>query len=205
MYITLNHSRAYISSSDLKIQLFSIFRFYINKIIILKKSTEKYYNTPWPATVMMKQQLGTDTVAHIIGPRPPPPPPLENRCATCNYKRNCSPVLKTDIRQHCLPLHARNSALQNPQQLLYHYTLQWSTTQHQRHKKKKINWKPYYCTQKYKVFQIWPGQTVTCSHTNRPGHIWTTLYLCCDVIKWRFVYRIYVENILSEIYFKIYA
>jgi hypothetical protein len=30
---------------------------------------------------------------------------------------------------------------------------------------------------KYKVVQIWPGQTVTCLHTKRPGHIWTTLYL----------------------------
>ena len=28
----------------------------------------------------------------------------------------------------------------------------------------------------YKVVQIWPGQTVTCLHTNRPSHIWTTLY-----------------------------
>jgi hypothetical protein len=28
----------------------------------------------------------------------------------------------------------------------------------------------------YKVVQIWPGQTVTCLHTNNPGHIWTTLY-----------------------------
>jgi hypothetical protein len=27
------------------------------------------------------------------------------------------------------------------------------------------------------VVQIWPGQTVTCLHTNSPGHIWTTLYL----------------------------
>jgi hypothetical protein len=27
------------------------------------------------------------------------------------------------------------------------------------------------------VVQIWPGQTVTCLHTNRPGHIWTTLYI----------------------------
>jgi hypothetical protein len=33
-----------------------------------------------------------------------------------------------------------------------------------------------------KVVQIWPGQTVTCLHTNRPGHIWTTLYFrsVCD-------------------------
>jgi hypothetical protein len=31
-------------------------------------------------------------------------------------------------------------------------------------------------TSKYKVVQIWPGQTVTCLHTNSPGHIWTTLY-----------------------------
>ena len=30
---------------------------------------------------------------------------------------------------------------------------------------------------KYKVVQIWPGQTVTCLHTISPGHIWTTLYL----------------------------
>jgi hypothetical protein len=30
---------------------------------------------------------------------------------------------------------------------------------------------------RYKVVQIWPGQTVTCLHTNLPGHIWTTLYL----------------------------
>ena len=28
----------------------------------------------------------------------------------------------------------------------------------------------------YKVVQIWLGQTVTCLHTNSPGHIWTTLY-----------------------------
>jgi hypothetical protein len=28
----------------------------------------------------------------------------------------------------------------------------------------------------YKVVQIWPGLTVTCLHTDRPGHIWTTLY-----------------------------
>ena len=30
---------------------------------------------------------------------------------------------------------------------------------------------------KYKVVQIWPGQTVTCLHTISPGHIWTTLYI----------------------------
>jgi hypothetical protein len=30
---------------------------------------------------------------------------------------------------------------------------------------------------KYKVVQIWPGQSVTCLHTNSPGHIWTTLYM----------------------------
>jgi hypothetical protein len=30
---------------------------------------------------------------------------------------------------------------------------------------------------KYKVVQMWPWQTVTCLHTNSPGHIWTTLYL----------------------------
>jgi hypothetical protein len=29
----------------------------------------------------------------------------------------------------------------------------------------------------YNVVQIWPGQTVTCLHTNSPGHIWTTLYI----------------------------
>jgi hypothetical protein len=29
----------------------------------------------------------------------------------------------------------------------------------------------------YKVVQIWPGQTVTCLHTNRPGYIWNTFYM----------------------------
>jgi hypothetical protein len=29
----------------------------------------------------------------------------------------------------------------------------------------------------YKVVQIWPGHTVTCLHTNSPGHIWTTLHI----------------------------
>ena len=29
----------------------------------------------------------------------------------------------------------------------------------------------------YKVVQLWPGQSVTCLHTNSPGHIWTTLYV----------------------------
>jgi hypothetical protein len=39
----------------------------------------------------------------------------------------------------------------------------------------------------YKVVQIWPGKTVTCLHTNRPGHIWTTLYinsLSCWLCYW---------------------
>jgi hypothetical protein len=31
-------------------------------------------------------------------------------------------------------------------------------------------------THKYKVVQIWPGQTVTSLHTISPSHIWTTLY-----------------------------
>ena len=35
----------------------------------------------------------------------------------------------------------------------------------------------------YKVVQIWPGQTVTCLHTNRPGHIWTTLYFSAWVVR----------------------
>jgi hypothetical protein len=30
---------------------------------------------------------------------------------------------------------------------------------------------------KYKVAEIWPGQTVTCLHTNSPGHILTTFYI----------------------------
>ena len=30
---------------------------------------------------------------------------------------------------------------------------------------------------KYKVVQIWPGQTVACLHKNRLGHIWNTLYM----------------------------
>jgi hypothetical protein len=36
----------------------------------------------------------------------------------------------------------------------------------------------YECDEsKYKVVQIWQGQTVTCLHTVSPGHIWTTLYV----------------------------
>ena len=35
----------------------------------------------------------------------------------------------------------------------------------------------------YTVVQIWPGQTVICFHTNRPGHIWTTLYTTVKVRK----------------------
>jgi hypothetical protein len=34
----------------------------------------------------------------------------------------------------------------------------------------------------YKVVQIWPGQSVTCLHTNSPGHIWTTLYKISTVV-----------------------
>jgi hypothetical protein len=37
---------------------------------------------------------------------------------------------------------------------------------------------------RYKVVQIWPGQTVTCLHTNSPGHIWTTLYFSVSVCVW---------------------
>jgi hypothetical protein len=33
----------------------------------------------------------------------------------------------------------------------------------------------------YKVVQIWPGQTLTCFHTNSPGHSWPTLYIACLV------------------------
>jgi hypothetical protein len=32
----------------------------------------------------------------------------------------------------------------------------------------------------YKVVQIWSGQTVTCLHTNSPGHILTTLYYAIE-------------------------
>jgi hypothetical protein len=33
-----------------------------------------------------------------------------------------------------------------------------------------------HCKCKYKVVQIWPGQSVTYLHTNSPGHVWTILY-----------------------------
>jgi hypothetical protein len=39
----------------------------------------------------------------------------------------------------------------------------------------------------YKVVQIWPGQTVTCLHINRPRHIWTTLYLYTDLFIYFFI------------------
>ena len=34
---------------------------------------------------------------------------------------------------------------------------------------------------KYKVVHIWPGQTVTCLHTNSPRHIWTNLYYVTQI------------------------
>jgi hypothetical protein len=37
----------------------------------------------------------------------------------------------------------------------------------------------------YEVVQIWPGQTVTCLHTNSPGHIWTILYFVQMVTDFR--------------------
>jgi hypothetical protein len=37
----------------------------------------------------------------------------------------------------------------------------------------------------HKVVQIWPGQTVTCLHTNRPGYSWTTLYIVRHLTPWR--------------------
>jgi hypothetical protein len=43
----------------------------------------------------------------------------------------------------------------------------------------ELSWSP-----KYKVVQIWPGQTVTCLHTISPGHIWTTLYLEAPLQVW---------------------
>jgi hypothetical protein len=39
-----------------------------------------------------------------------------------------------------------------------------------------VNAKSCYSLMCYKVVQIWLGQTVTCLHTNSPGHISTTLY-----------------------------
>jgi hypothetical protein len=51
---------------------------------------------------------------------------------------------------------------------------------------------------KYKVVQIWPGQTVTNLHTNRPGHIWTTLYYQLHRILywWRYVCPEYSFHLL---------
>jgi hypothetical protein len=58
---------------------------------------------------------------------------------------------------------------------------------------------------KYKVVQIWPGQTVTCLRTNSPGHIWTTLYInlvsCSCVIKngnTVLCTKLYWENVVGE-------
>jgi hypothetical protein len=45
---------------------------------------------------------------------------------------------------------------------------------------------------KYKVVQIWPGQTVTCLHTSSPGHIWTTLYIKhLDTLKIAFTAKLF--------------
>jgi hypothetical protein len=44
------------------------------------------------------------------------------------------------------------------------------------------------------VVQIWPGQTVTCLHTNSPGHIWTTLYFTDN---WRNTCGIRIPNLIK--------
>ena len=54
---------------------------------------------------------------------------------------------------------------------------------------------PFYS---YKVVQIWPGQTVTCLHTNRPGHIWTTLYYVPRPIYFSWFY--YPSNIIWRLH-----
>jgi hypothetical protein len=46
------------------------------------------------------------------------------------------------------------------------------------------------------VVQIWPGQTVTCLHTNSPGHIWTTLYTDINICTythphWKLMHQLY--------------
>jgi hypothetical protein len=48
----------------------------------------------------------------------------------------------------------------------------------------------------YKVVQIWPGQTVTCLHTNSPGHIWTTLYFCDMILCYKAVEFIVTDTVL---------
>jgi hypothetical protein len=48
---------------------------------------------------------------------------------------------------------------------------------------------------KYKVVEIWPGQTVTCLHTNSPGNIWTTLYMeFCFLLE---LYLLLIERLLD--------
>jgi hypothetical protein len=47
----------------------------------------------------------------------------------------------------------------------------------------------------YKVVQIWPGQTVTCLHTNSPGHIWTTLYM----------YRLFLDSTSAHLFCSVTA
>jgi hypothetical protein len=39
------------------------------------------------------------------------------------------------------------------------------------HDQKIAHWVVAMLFLNFKVVQIWPGQTVTCLHTNRPGHI----------------------------------
>ena len=46
----------------------------------------------------------------------------------------------------------------------------------------------------YKVVQIWPGQTVTCLHTNSPGHIWTTLYIKHSSYTWWWYVQVEIRS-----------
>ena len=50
-------------------------------------------------------------------------------------------------------------------------------TTHDEELARSLQNRPISHTSLYKVVQIWLGQTVTCLHTNSPGHIWTTLYI----------------------------
>jgi hypothetical protein len=69
---------------------------------------------------------------------------------------------------------------------------------------KASNWTSLQNTCKYKVVQILPGQTVTCIHTNRPGHIWTTLYISQHLSYFSILF-IYGTGVRLDTYITLYT
>jgi hypothetical protein len=82
----------------------------------------------------------------------------------CLYNCKCRGLLLHLITHTDRHTHTHSVGL--PRTRDRHFREASTYTSHKRHKRLT-----------YKVVKIWSGQTVTCLHTNSPGHVWTTLYM----------------------------